>query len=280
MRLILLAALCLASAGCGKTATSNEAPEKLTTFDAAAAPETPTGPQIAYSYSLDYVLDGTKIAAVQARQVALCQGLGRQRCQIVRTQVSRNGDRGDYVSGAASLLVDARIATEFGKRLDAVVTDAGGTVSGRTTSAEDVTKQVIDTDARVRAKQALADRLFALIRAADGKVADLVAAEKAYADTQEELDAARSLQQSLRQRVAMSAISIDYASTAANDMFAPLRRSADAAGESFGGSLGLLFTFVIVSAPWVVLLALLLWLRRRMGWRWPFRRRRRIDPSA
>lgn len=283
MRYFALGAICLALTACAKTTPeyTRAVSEKLNVFDVAEDKASPaTGPQIAYTYSLTYTLDAAHIAAVQSRQITLCKSQGPQRCQIVKTQLDNNGVRGDDVSGAASLLVDARIAVEFGKRLDGVVTAAGGTVSGRTTGAEDVTKRVIDTDARVRAKQALADRLFTLIHTADGKVDDLVAAEKAYADTQEELDAARSLQASLRQRVAMSEISISYTSSASTDLFAPLRRSAAAAGDSFGGSLGVLFTFVVVAAPWVALFALFLWVRRRFGWRWPFRRRDKVDPSA
>lgn len=279
MRRLALIAAGLALAACSKTYDKQS--EKLGTFDVAEPSRDASAaaaPQIAYSYTVAYTLAGASIATVAARQVALCKALGPARCQVVRTEVTGGGGDdtgmdGAGVNGEASLLVDARIAGDLGKRLDAVAAAAGGAVSGRTTSAEDVTKQVIDIEARVRAKQALADRLLGLIRTANGKVGDLVAAEKAYSDTQEELDAARGLQAELRRRVAMSRLAIAYRAQASDDMFAPVRRSAGAAGDSFGASIGFLMTFVVVALPWIALLALLLWIRRRTGWRWPFRRR-------
>jgi hypothetical protein len=262
---------------CGLLAACSKAEhrvaEKLNTYDVAPADGTKAAaPQIAYNYTVSYLLDADKIATVQARQVKLCIDLGLARCRIVKTGTGTN-DTDFGATGQASLLIDARIAGEFGRRLDAVVTEVGGAVQGRTTTAEDITKQVIDTGARVRAKQALADRLFGLIQHSGAKVGDLVEAEKAYADTQEQLDAARSLQADLRRRVAMSQIDVDYAARGANGVFAPVRRSAHDAGESFGSSLGALLTFVIVALPWIAVLAALLWVRRRLGWRWPFRTR-------
>lgn len=280
--------LCVILAACGSKSSDNgggashyspaASPQKLRMFDVAAtdaANAAPVqGPQIAYSYELSYLLGDAQLADVQAKQVALCTGLGAAKCQVAKTSISNSG-RGAGASGETKLLVDARIAIPFQKKLDEVATAAGGEVSDRSTTAEDITKQVIDTDARVRAKQILADRLTKLLAESNGKVADLVAAEQAYATTQEELDAARSLQASLRQRVAMSDIAIGYTTRESNSMWAPVRRSFGAAGDSFGGSIGALVTFIVIALPWIVMLSLLIWVLRRIGWRWPFRRRAR-----
>lgn len=149
---------------------------------------------------------------------------------------------------------------------------AGGTVAERKVDAEDVTKQIVDTNARVRAKQALATRLLGLINSANGKVADLVAAERAFAEMQEELDAARSLRATLEQRVAMSAIDITYVSSASDSALAPIRRSVGGIGETLAFSIAALVNAVVAILPWALLLAGLIWIRRRRGWRWPFRR--------
>ncbi|MDF0487207.1 DUF4349 domain-containing protein [Sphingomonas sp. H39-1-10] len=278
MRLVWLVIASATLAGCDKAGHT----AKMNTFDVAApAADTSGAPKIAYSYSVTYRIDAGSIAGVQAKQVALCTALGGARCRIIKTSVGTDTIEGG-TNGQTSLLVAAGIANGFNAKLDAVVVAAGGTVQSRSTNAEDITKQTIDTDARVRAKQALADRLLALIQHGSGNVGDLVAAEKAYSDTQEEVDAARSLQAELRQRVAMSQIDVDYTSSDPRSIFAPVRRSARTAGESFGNSLAALLTFVIVALPWVALLALLLWLKRRLGWRWSLRKRitrRRTDAA-
>ena len=285
-RLLVSILLCVVLAACGTKSSGNDgdashyapsAPAKqLNTFDVTdAANAAPVqGPQIAYSHELSYLLGDARLADVQAKQVALCTGLGSAKCQVAKTSI-RSAGRDEGASGETRLLVDARIAIPFQKQLDEVVTAAGGEVSNRSTTAEDITKQVIDTDARVSAKQVLADRLKKLIAESNGKVADLVAAEQAFATTQEELDAARALQASLRQRVAMSNIFIGYATRESNSMWTPVRRSFGDVGDSFGTSIAALVTFVVIALPWIVMLSLLTWVLRRIGWRWPFRRRER-----
>ena len=281
---VLLLAAC--SQGCSnREMTAREKTEKLQTFDVAASPaDAPpaleiapqagqAGPQVAYTYRLGYTLDGAAVAAAQAKAIALCGRLGPRRCLVARSDLTRDPDSG--ASASLGLLIDARLAARFGQQLDGIATDAGGSAAERHVEAEDVTKQIVDTAARIRAKQALADRLLAIIRTADGRVGDLVAAEKSYADVQEELDAARSMDAELRQRVAMSRVDISYSSVRADGAWLPVTRARDGLAGSLAASIAALVTFVVVALPWALLLALVLWLLRRIGWRprWPFRRR-------
>ncbi len=275
MRWLVLGAACVALAGCGQRHDAGSM--KMNALDIAGAPNAPppavSAPQIAYSYGLSYTLDADDIAPVQARQVALCRQLGSARCLVVKTDLNRD-DASGTTTAQTALVVDARLAAAFQGQLDAAATGAGGTVSARHVTAEDVTKQVIDTDARVRAKQALADRLFRLIGSANGKVGDLVQAEKAFADTQAELEAARGEQAELRRRVAMSEINIDYAATASRGSLAPVRLAVHGAGETLAISLAALLTFAVAVFPWMLVVAALLWVGRRLGWRLRFWRRR------
>lgn len=280
------AALALAAALAGCSQSDRKSSANLATFDVeepaadrpAPAAAAAAAPQIAYSYAFGYTLAPDRVASVQARHAASCRALGPARCIVFATELNREG--ADGARGSTRLVVDARIAPSFGRRLDAVVSGAGGDVASRTVAAEDVTKQIVDTDAKVRAKQALADRLLGVIRNARGGVADLVAAEKAYADVQEELDAARSLQAALRRRVAMSEVEITYDSAAHAGTLAPLRRVAREAGETFVSSLAAALTFVVAGVPWLLILAPLFFLIRG-GWRrWRRRRTARPDPTA
>ena len=282
MRSCTIVALALAGillAGC-----SNQRSENLDTFDVGetAAPKdaatTATADrQIAYSYSIAYRLDPATVGTVQARHLSLCKQLGPNRCIVLRNSLSRLDDD---TSASTALLVDARLAPKFGERLDRTVTDAGGTLTERTTEAEDVTKQLIDTDARVRAQQALADRLLRLIQSADGKVADLVAAEKAFAEVQQELDSARSGAAVLRQRVAMSRVELRYDSAAKSGTLAPVRAALDDVGATLATSLAALVTFAVAALPWAIVLAGLAWVARRRGWRLRFWRRREPPPTV
>ncbi len=277
---MLLLALLLG--GCGQRTASHIAAEKLNAYDVEPASAGASQPQIAYSYSLTYALDDDTVSTVQSRHIALCARLGTARCHVTNSRVTGGPDTDRANRGSTQLLVDARAASRFIANLDSIASAAEGHVVSRATASEDVSRQVVDTAARVRAKQALADRLLALIRTSNGKVGDLIAAEKAFADTQERLDAARGMQAELRQRVAMSAVEITYSTSASDDLIAPLSDSARNAGASFAASIGALLTFVIVSLPWVVLFSIAAWIFRRTVWRrWRRQRdRRRLEAGT
>lgn len=250
---------------------------------AAAAVPAPA-PRIAYVYSYGYRLAHDRIATAQQAHVALCETLGAARCRVMNLQ--RSTADGDYSSGSLSLIVDARIARGFGLQLDKAVTDAGGDTADRRVEAEDLSKQMVDTEARIRAKQALADRLMALLQNRGAKVGELVEAERAFAQAQEELDAARSWLAEMRQRVAMSRIEISYASRgpAGGGLWSPIARAFDTAGETFGGSLGAAITFTFIAVPWLLLITALVWLLRKLGWlkriRWPWPRKKGEIPLS
>ncbi len=252
------------------------APGIVAPSDAKRSPMPAAEPQIAYSYTYGYRIGSGEIDAVQTKHVALCDKLGRARCRIANMQ--KSSVDGEFSNASLTLMVDAKIARAFGGDLDKAVADSGGEASDRGIEAEDLSKQMIDTQARITAKQALADRLLVLIKTGGGKVGDLVEAERAFADAQEELGAARSNMAEMQGRVALSKIVVSYQSRNASGGFLrPVRDAFASGGQAMGASLGALVTFVIIALPWVLLIWALLWLKRRMGWttgiRWPWRRK-------
>jgi hypothetical protein len=274
---VLLAATLLA--GCAK-APQNKQAQTLSAYDveepAPSAPGSPAavaGPRIAYTYTVTYAFDRRTVGQVQGRQLALCRQLGPTRCLVVKSTLNAPGPEDHLVTDEAVLLVDARLAGELNRRLDALALAGGATLANRQVEAEDVTRQVIDTDARVRAKQALAERLLSIVRSGKGKVGELVEAERAYAATQEELDAARGEQAELAQRVAMSRVTINYAFDDTPGRQSPVRASLVTAGDTLATSLAALVTAAVAGLPWLVALAVVLalvrWMRRKRILRWP-----------
>ena len=241
------------------------------------------GPRIAYSYSITYDFDRRTVAQVQGQQLALCRQLGPARCLVVKSTLSAAGPDDHMVTDQAVLLVDARLAGKMNQRLDALAVSGGAKLASRQVEAEDVTQQVIDTDARVRAKQALAERLLAIIKSGKGKVGELVEAERAYATTQEELDAARGEQAALSQRVAMSRVTIDYEFDDTPGGRSPVRASLATAGNTLATSIAALVTAIVAALPWLIVgaivIALVRLVRRKMGWRWPRRARNGAPPA-
>lgn len=278
----VLAAACLVS--CDQSSV-RKTTEKLEAFDVQEPDPAPApaaaGAQIAYSYTVSYVFDRPTVAQVQGEQLALCRGLGNARCMVVRSTLHAPGIGGGTNAGVAAgaaddvamLLVDARLVTGFNQRLDALARAGGAQLSERQSTAEDVTRQVIDANAKVRAKQALADRLLTIIRSAKGNVGELVQAERAYATTQEELDAARQEQASLAQRVAMSPVTINYRYDDPSASRGVIANSLRSAGDTLANSLAAMIDVIVATLPWLVLGGGLWLLMRRIarkrGWRRP-----------
>jgi hypothetical protein len=94
-------------------------------------------------------------------------------------------------------------------RLEALMdsTAALGKVKARTLSAEDVTEQVIDAEARLGALRASRDRLRQLLERGSA-VADVVTVERELARVQGELESLEGRLNALRGQVAMSELSV------------------------------------------------------------------------
>ena len=226
-----------------------------------------TVPRIAYSYGYAFRLPVSAVATVQERHVALCHSLGTARCRVVGLH------RGTGEDGAAvaslELQVAASIAEPFGRRLVALAAGAGGEAAERTISAEDLSRQMVDSEARIRTREVLIRRLTSLLETRSGNIQQAVEAERAINTAQEELEAARAWLADMRARVAMSEVSIEYRATAgaAPEARGPLARSVANAGDLFVESVAALILIVGALLPWLTLLGLAFlavrWIRMR-----------------
>ncbi len=241
--------------------------------DAATTPIAVTLPRIAYIYRVGYRLPGNAIPALQQAHVALCDQLGAARCQLGGMQ--RSGGEAEYGSGTLKLRVESRSARAFLDSLSKAASDQGGRPVDTAIEAEDVSKQMVDAEARIRQRELLVSRLTEILRTRQGSVADLVAAERAVAEAQEELDQGKAWLTELKGRVAFSTIEVSYNAQAveAGGFGAQLADTFADSGSLFLIGLRGLLTVLIVLAPWALLFGPLIWLALR------WRRRRKVDPA-
>lgn len=239
-----------------------------------AAPVEVAVPRIAYVYRVGYRLSGDAIPALQQAHVALCDKAGANRCQVIGMQTS--GGESDYASGTLKLRVASAQARAFIDQLNAAAKQGGGRPTDSAIEAEDVSKQMVDAAARIRQRELLVSRLTEILRTRQGSVGDLVAAERAVAEAQEELDQARGWLAELNGRVAMSTITIDYGAQAADSgsFGAQIADTLAESGSLFLIGLRTLLTVLIVLAPWALLFGPLIWLALR----WRRKRRAAATP--
>jgi hypothetical protein len=225
-------------------------------------------PQLAYTYVLGYRMPGTAIADAQQAHLALCARLGPARCQLVSMQRNSN-EQGD-ANANLKLRVASAIAQSFSAELNRAAAAAGGRAADTSVTADDVSKDLVDTDARIRQREILVTRLTDMLRNRQGRVSELVEAERSVAQAQEELDQAKGWLGELRGRVAFSDFTINYVPVAA---IAPSPRTfagqlGDAVAQSGIAVIAVVRTLLLIAiflAPWVVLaIPLALFLRARL----------------
>ncbi|MBX7483701.1 DUF4349 domain-containing protein [Qipengyuania qiaonensis] len=296
MKKILLAgaAATLVLAGC--SGAENETTEAISTADIAEAPssyaiegqameappppssasgsqietetisgggEIPVGtPQVAYRYAYGFRLPSEAIRSLQERHADMCEAKGPDACRIISMDQAEN--EGDYAYGSLTLAVRARDARSFGKELASASGKVDGELVSSSIEGEDLSKRIVDTEARLRARTVLRDRLMDVLRNRRGTVAELVEAERGVAQVNEEIDQAQSWLTEMRGRVAYSNMTVTYESgKPATGGFAEPIRSA---WNSLGGIFGTMISVLIVLLAVLVPLGLLVWLGMR-AWR-------------
>lgn len=238
---------------------------------AAATP----GFYMAYMYGLGLELPGDKLASVMDAHTEACLEAGPLTCQLM--SVSREGDPDVSISGSLRLRAQPDWLQGFLERAAESADAAGGEVRLRTTSAEDVTRQMVDTEARLAALRTLRDRLLEILQSRPGQLADLLEVERELARVQGDLDAATSALAVLRQRVTMSELQVSYvmADRAMTPRtFEPIGRAASGFLHTLSLGVAGIITIVATLLPWALFLAAAIWALRLFkigrGWRWPW----------
>jgi hypothetical protein len=208
-------------------------------------------PQIAYVFSYGFRLAGPEIPALQQRHADLCESKGPLLCRIVA--LDQSTDAGEYTAGTLQLAVASDMARAFGKQLSTVAEGADAKQIQSAISGEDLSKQIVDTEARLRARALLRDRLMEVLATRRGTVTELVAAERGVAQVNEEIDQARSWLAEMKGRVAFSQIDIRYESAAApqptRGFMDPVRGAVGSLGTIFGSILATLIVLGAIGLP-------------------------------
>ena len=216
------------------------------------AADIPIGmPQIAYVLAYGFRLAGSDIPALQQRHADLCESKGPLVCRIV--SLNQSTDTGDESAGTLQLAVAASEARAFGKQLTTAAENADAEQFSAAISGEDLSKQIVDTEARLRARTLLRDRLMEVLATRRGTVTELVEAERGVAQVNEEIDQARSWLTQMKGRVAFSQIDIEYQSAVAQQptrgFMDPVRGAVSSLGTIFGSLLAVLIVLGAIGAP-------------------------------
>ncbi|MHA7819065.1 MAG: DUF4349 domain-containing protein [Erythrobacter sp.] len=231
--------------------------------------EVPVGslPQIAYRYALGFRLPDEAIKPLQNRHADMCEARGVSQCRIISMRQAER--EGDYSYGSLQIAVASTIARDFSKELE----ESSGSVNAELVSSsidgEDLSKQIVDTEARLRSRELLRDRLMDILRSRRGTVAELVEAERGVAQVNQEIDQERSWLTEIRGRVAFSQMSITYeaGSPAAADQQGGFSEPIYNAWGALGSILGSMIAFFMIALTVLLPIGLVVYGGLRL-WRW------------
>lgn len=251
----------------------------------AASPPAPPGepsgpvagaaPMLAYIYGVSLELPLRSVRPMMGAHEEACRKAGPNVCQVINSSVNAQGE--DSMYGNITLRAAPRWLETFRGGLEGQAREAGGRLREQSVTSEDLTRQIVDTNARLTAQKTLRERLQQILRTRPGKLQELLETERELARVQGEIDSAESQLAVMRERVNMSILNLSYASKATvvgGSVFEPV-------GDAFNQFFRIVFegfAFIIrlvaVAIPVGVVLVPLGWLFLR------WRRRRAAKKAA
>jgi hypothetical protein len=232
----------------------------------ASTPIPASMPQLAYDYGLSYRLPSADIGTLMRRHANVCEQQGPASCRIIGMDLSGEAEN-DSVRGTLQLAVAAPHARAVSALLEKEAGDMDAEQVKATIGSEEVSKTIVDSEARIRARQELRDRLTEVLRTREGSVQELVEAERNVAEVNEEIDQAKSWLAETKGRVAFSRMDIDYApgTGAASEFMAPIEGALGSLGGILGTLVAVLLVLLAIGLPLGGAIAGLVWLRRRLA---------------
>lgn len=184
------------------------------------------------------------------------------------------GEQENRYPGRIENTITLRVAADRFEPMMEALLAVGREVDFRTVEVEDVTRQFVDLEARLRARRAVAERLMALLNRAD-TVEEILAVQTQLAQVQEEIEAAEGQLRYLRNQVALSTITLTIFEASSTGVASGIpfgRQLAEAFSTGWTGVKELVIGLVALWPLWV-LVALFVPAYRRL-------RRRRMARKA
>lgn len=242
------------------------------TADVGSAPVPETGAPaveqfIAYSHNLGMAVPKGQVEGVLQSHINACQAAGTATCIVINSNVYSQDE--NYANGSLSLRATPDWIKTFMQTVESDAEKAGGEITQRSTFAEDLTRQILDTGARLDAQRTLQQRLLNLLERRDGSLSDLLEIEREYARVTGEIESIEAQLKTLRLRVAMSSLDINY-STKVPPFSAtrenPLGQAFSDFFYNLSGAIAAVVTAFAVGLPWIVLIGVFLWIWLKLIW--------------
>jgi len=227
---------------------------------------------LAYRYGYGLVMPSASVKPTAEKHMQICRDAGPSKCQITGSNTNNYSETD--IRANLSLRAEPDWLQRFVSGMKADVAEVDGRIESENTSVEDLTRAILDTDARLKAQTTLRTRLKNLLETRDAKLPDLLALERELARVQGEIESATANLKALHARVSMSVVNINYSSqrvAVSGSSFAPIGEALkDFVGIVSDGLAGVI-RFIAIMLPWLLFVII----PGLFALRWFWRRRKK-----
>jgi len=231
----------------------------------------PAGIYLAYRYGYGLVMPAKAVKTTVEKHMQACREAGPTKCQITGSNTNNHTD--ENISAHFSMRADPDWLESFLTGLKQDVKDADGRIQSANTSVEDLTRAILDTDSRLKAKKTLRTRLENLLETRNAKLPDLLALERELARVQGEIESATANLKALRARVSMSVVNISYSSerlAVSRSAFSPVGSALKDFANILSQGVAGVIRFTAYLLPWLIFIII----PGLFALRWFWRRRK------
>jgi len=208
-------------------------------------------PLMAYSYAWNFSVPATNMESLLNAHKKLCEDAGPSNCYVTDSNLSGIGQE-EGASGNLSMRATEAWVRKFESGVNDGLKPFGASVYGTNRSAEELTAQIVDNEARLKSMTAHRDALQKMLEARPGKLSDLLEIRQALAQAQGDIDSRQSLLAALKLRVSMSELNFSYQAeyaVASQSIWRPVTDAFADFGPSFARAIGGIVRFVAAILP-------------------------------
>ena len=146
-----------------------------------------------------------------------------------------------------------------------------------------ICRTAIDSEARLASRLALRDKLTSILQKSTGSVDELVKAEEAISEVNEEIDATRTKLESYRNRIRFSDVRIEYQPEFGESQLGfgrPMMTALRSVGTTLGTTTAVLIYIVTALIPITLFTLALRWVLHRFGLRLRFWRKKSSETGT
>jgi hypothetical protein len=211
-------------------------------------------PLMAYSYYWNFAVPTGNMEALLNAHKKLCEDAGPSNCYVTSTSLNAIGQE-EGAQGNLGMRATEAWVRSFEKGVNSELKPFDASVESTNRSAEELTAQIVDNEARLRSMVAHRDALQAMVDKKPGRLADLLEIEQALAQAQGDIDSRQSLLAALKLRVSMSVLNFSYQAEyapASQSIWRPVTDAFADFAPAFARTIGGIVRLIAAALPLLV----------------------------